>query len=98
MQVAEINAYSSVAKTATVNSTTVNKGASSAYSESPHSVGSIVRISNNFQFWEDVVAAVNTKVNTNDSDVSTGKFADTTARDAYFTSPVNGNEAYVTSL
>ena len=97
MQVAEINAYDASAKTITVSSTTANKAASVAYSEATHWVGSIVRISDNYQFWEDIATAINSKVNTNSGDTDTGKFADATARDAYFTSPANGNSAYLIS-
>ena len=57
----------------------------------------MVRISHNYQFWKDIVDSLNTKVNTNDDDIAQGKFADATARDAYFTSPVNGNSAYLTT-
>lgn len=56
-----------------------------------------MRISSNYAFWKDIVDSLNTKVNTNDDDIAQGKFADATARDAYFTSPVNGNSAYLTA-
>lgn len=97
MQVAKINAVNNTLKTATVSSITVDKGAWVAYTQQSHQVGSVVRISTNYAFWKDIVDAVNTKVNTNDDDIAQGKFADATARDAYFTSPVNGNSAYLTA-
>lgn len=97
MQVAKINAVNNTLKTATVNSITVDKGAWVAYTQQSHPVGSIVRISTNYAFWKDIIDSVNTKVNTNDDDIAQGKFADATARDAYFTSPVNGNSAYLTA-
>jgi hypothetical protein len=46
-------------------------------------------ISDNYQFREDLATAIDSKVDTNSNDTATGKFADATARDAYFTSPVN---------
>lgn len=97
MQLAEINAVDNTLKTATVSNVTLNKGAWVAYTQQSHPVGSVVRISSNYAFWKDIVDAVNTKVNTNDDDIAQGKFADATARDAYFTSPVNGNSAYLTA-
>ena len=97
MQVAKINAVNNTLKTATVSSITVDKGAWVAYTQQSHPVGSIVRISTNYAFWKDIIDSVNTKVNTNDDDIAQGKFADATARDAYFTSPVNGNSAYLTA-
>lgn len=97
MQVAKINAVNNTLKTATVSSTTVDKGAWVAYTQQSHPVGSVVRISTNYAFWKDIIDSVNTKVNTNDDDIAQGKFADATARDAYFTSPVNGNSAYLTA-
>ena len=97
MQLAEISAYSSSLKTITVSSITVNKGASVAYTQQSHRIQAVVRISHNYQFWKDIVDSLNTKVNTNDDDIAQGKFADATARDAYFTSPVNGNSAYLTT-
>lgn len=97
MQVAKINAVNNTLKTATVSSITVDKGAWVAYTQQSHPVGSVVRISTNYAFWKDIIDSVNTKVNTNDDDIAQGKFADATARDAYFTSPVNGNSAYLTA-
>jgi len=97
MQVARISAYDATLKTITVDSITTDKGNGVAYTAQTHTVGSIIEISDNYQFREDIQTAVNTKVNTNSTDTDTGKFADATARDAYFTSPVNGNSAYLTA-
>ena len=69
MQVAEINAYDANAGTLTVSNITVNKGASDAYSQQPHAVGSIVRISDNYQFWVDIQTAINSKLDY-DSDMA----------------------------
>lgn len=87
MQLAEISAYDSSAKTVTVSNVTLNKGASVAYSAQTHPVGSVVRISNSYEFWADLVTAINTKV---DGDVQGfPTYADDTARDAAITSPTN---------
>lgn len=97
MQVARISAYDAAAKTITVDSITVDKGNGVAYTQQSHAVGSKVMISDNYQFREDIATAIDSKVDTNSDDTATGKFADATARDAYFTSPVNGNSAYLTT-
>lgn len=97
MQVARISAYNATTKTLTVDSTAVYKGAWVLYTEQSHSIGAKVIISDNYQFWQDIANNLDLKVDTNDDDVAMGKFADATARDAYFTSPVNGNSAYLTS-
>lgn len=97
MQVARISAYDATLKTITVDSISFNKANGVAYSAQNHSVGAVVEISDNYQFRDDIKTAINTKVNTNSTDTDTGKFADATARDAYFTSPVNGNSAYLTT-
>lgn len=97
MQIARISAYNSTTKTLTVDSISFNKANGVAYSAQNHSVGAVVEISDNYQFRDDIKTAINTKVNTNSTDTDTGKFADATARDAYFTSPVNGNSAYLTT-
>lgn len=97
MQVARISAYDATLKTITVDSITVDKGNGVAYTAQTHTVGSAIEISDNYQFRKDIQTAINTKVNTNSTDTDIGKFADATARDAYFTSPVNGNTAYLTT-
>ena len=98
MQVARISAYNASAKTITVDSITVDKGNGVAYTQQSHAVWSKVMISDSYQFREDLATAIDSKVDTNSDDTATGKFADATARDAYFTSPVNWNTAYLTSL
>ena len=98
MQVARISAYDATAKTITVDSITVDKGNGVAYTQQSHAVGSKVMISDSYQFREDLATAIDSKVDTNSDDTATGKFVDATARDAYFTSPVNWNTAYLTSL
>lgn len=95
MQVARISAYNSTTKTLTVDSISFNKANGVAYSAQNHSVGAVVEISDNYQFRDDIKTAINTKVNTNSTDTDTGKFADATARDAYFTSPAWWMSAYL---
>jgi len=97
MQVARISAYDATLKTITVDSITVDKGNGVAYTQQSHAVGSKVMISDSYQFREDLATAIDSKVDTNSNDTATGKFADATARDAYFTSPVNWNTAYLTT-
>jgi len=98
MQVARISAYNATLKTMTVDSISVNKWAWLAYTQQSHAVGAVVRISDNYQFREDIKTSLNNTVWTNTDDTDMGKFADEAARDAYFTAPVDGNSAYVTSL
>jgi len=98
MQLAEISAYSSSLNTITVSSISTNKGANVAYTQQAHRIGAVVRISHNYQFWKDIVDSLNSKIDTNNDDIAMGKFADTTARDAYFTAPVEGNSAYITGV
>lgn len=95
MQIARISAYNSTTKTLTVDSISFNKANGVAYSAQNHSVGAVVEISDNYQFRDDIKTAINTKVNTNSTDTDTGKFADATARDAYFTSPAWWMSAYL---
>lgn len=97
MQVARISAYDATLKTITVDNITLDKGNGVAYTAQTHTVGSVIEISDNYQFREDILTAMNTKVDTNSTDTATGKFANAAARDAYFTSPVNGNSAYLTT-
>jgi hypothetical protein len=96
MQVREMTAYSSAAKTLTVATTTMYKGASVAYTAQSHKIGDVVRISTNYQFWADLATAINSKVDTND-DVVLKYYASSAARDADIPSPVNG-KSFATSL
>lgn len=95
MQLAEISAYNSTLKTITVSNVTLNKWPSYAYTQQSHNIWAVVRISDNYEFRADIVTAVNTKVNTNSTDIEVGKFANEAARDAYFTSPQLWNSAYL---
>lgn len=97
MQVARISAYDATLKTITVDNITLDKGNGVAYTAQTHTVWSVIEISDNYQFREDILTAINSKVNTNSTDTDTWKFANATARDAYFTSPVNWNSAYLTA-
>jgi len=74
MQIAEINAYDASAKTLTVSNITLEKGASVNSTAQTHSVGSEVIISDNYQFWSDILTAIGTKMNLDDdNDVTAGK-------------------------
>lgn len=97
MQIAEITDYDSTAKTLTVSSISFEKGLGISSTAQSHSTGSKVIISDNYQFWEDIQTAVNSKVDGNSDDVGVYKFANATARDAFLTSPTNGLQAYLTT-
>lgn len=98
MQVVELDGWDATAKTLNCTWATVKRGEGENYSPTTHWGGSVVKISIPYDARDDIKTAINTKVNTNSTDTDTGKFADATARDAYFTSPVNWNTAYLTSL
>lgn len=91
MQVAEINSMNSNDVTVNVTSIDVDKWAWTSYTAQSHSVGSVVRISNNYQFWKDVVDSVNSKVDTNDQ-IDFNYYSDATARDADIPSPTVGKD------
>lgn len=95
MQIAEINAYDSSAKTITVNNITLNKWASISSSASTHSVWAEIIISDNYQFWADIRTAINSKVAQSTWQVTA--YANATARDAAITSPANWMQVYLTS-
>ena len=94
MQAAIIDDYDPALNTMDVSSITLNKGAGVAYTQQTHAVGSTVVISDNYQFWEDIKTAINSKSNIA-SPAFTGSvtipyYADSTARDVAIPSPVNG--------
>lgn len=80
MQVVECTAYDSVLKTFTVTATTTKKWNWVNYAPVSHAAGAIVRISDNFEFWEEIKDVIATKADTDLSNVS--EYVDTTARDA----------------
>lgn len=105
MQVAEINAYDSSAKTMTVSNVTIESGASSNYSAQTHNVGSEVIISDNYEYWKDIATAINSKLDADadmawDSDTDyawvIGKSLTTAQRTAL--SPTNGSIVYDTDI
>lgn len=59
----EVSAYDSSSKTFTVANRNKSKGASVTSTAQVHSVWSTVIISDNFQFWEDILTAINSKIN-----------------------------------
>ena len=73
MQAAIIDSYDANANTLNVSSITLNKWAGVAYTQQTHSVGAIVIISDNYQFWEDIATAINSKLG-NDGTNSTSAF------------------------
>lgn len=75
MQIAEINAYDSSAKTLTVSNITLEKGASVNSTAQTHNVGSEVIISDNYEFWKDIATAINSKLD-NDTDWTWGAATD----------------------
>jgi len=62
MQIAEITDYDSIAKTLTVSSISFEKGLGITSSQQTHSTGSKVIISDNYQYWEDIQTAINSKL------------------------------------
>lgn len=87
----------------------VSQGASVVTVAQSHGVGSRVIISDNYQFWKDIVDAVNTKIDNNAPDTASARtkwegtnaspncqnFVDETARDAAFTAPLQNDECSV---
>ena len=69
MQVVEVDSYDSGTSTFNVTDATLEKGAGLNYSAQTHAEGSIVRVSNNYVFWKDLVDSVNSKLG-NDEDMS----------------------------
>jgi len=98
MQVVELDGRNSTTKTLNCTWATVKRWEGATYSATTHGIGSLVKISIPYDARDDIKTAVNTKLNTNSTDTDTGKFADATARDAYFASPVEWNTAFVTGV
>lgn len=80
MQVGEIDSLHVWNKTVNVSSISVGSWAGTTYTQESHSVWSTVIISDNYQFWKNIIDAVNTKIDW----VVQGIYfyADATARDA----------------
>jgi hypothetical protein len=62
-QIVEINALNQVTNKVTVSNITLEKGAGIPSSQQAHSNGEEVVISNNYQFWKDIVDSINSKIN-----------------------------------
>lgn len=62
MQVAEINAIDTALDTVTVSSTSIRKATGTNYSQVTHASWSVVIISDNYQFWQDIQTAINSKL------------------------------------
>lgn len=80
MQIAEVTDYDSTAKTLTVSSISFEKGLGISSTAQDHSTGSKVIISDNYQFWEDIQTAINSKLDKNGG--NTAVYASTALRDA----------------
>lgn len=61
MQVAKVTAWSWTSLTVTAD--TIEKGDWVDYSAQSHAAWSVVRFSNNYQFWKDIQTAINSKLN-----------------------------------
>ena len=80
MQVVEVDGWDDTNNTFNVISIATEKWAWLNYTQQAHWVGSIVRISDNYEFWKEIKDNVNSKM---DLDWSNWlEYADTTARDA----------------
>lgn len=97
MQVVEVTAIDWSANTFTASWSTIARSPSENYISQSHQVWSKVIISDNYQFRADIVAAINSKLDTNTTDISIWVYADAAARDAAIPSPTNGDMAYLTS-
>lgn len=95
MQIGEINAYDAGLKTITVSNITLEKGAGINSTAVNHTVWAKVIISDNYQFWKDILDAINSKIDTEDAQHAV--YADDAARDAVITSPSNWMEVYNTT-
>lgn len=63
MQVARVSSWATTpTKKFVVDSLAVNEGNATAYTQKSHSANSVVRFSNNYQFWKDIQTAVNSKL------------------------------------
>lgn len=80
MQVGEIDSLNVWAKTVNVSSISVGSWAGTTYSQESHSVWSTVIISDNYQFWKNIIDAVNSKIDWLVQGIYF--YADATARDA----------------
>jgi len=92
MQVAKIDSW--VTNTSfNVSSISVAKGSGVNYTQQTHAAGAIVRFSNNYQFWKDILDAVNSKADLSSASFQTilraPVYADATARDTGIPSPAN---------
>lgn len=67
MQVARVSGWtSSPSKKFVVDSITVDEWNATAYTQKIHAANSVVRFSNNYQFWKDIQTAVNSKVDSSE--------------------------------
>lgn len=97
MQVGEIDSLHVWNKTVNVSSISVGSWAGTTYTQESHSVWSTVIISDNYQFWKNIIDAVNTKIDWTTQGIYF--YADATARDAalWATPSTNGLIVWLTS-
>jgi len=95
MQIAEINSYNSTNKTLNVSNITLEKWASVNSTAQTHTVWSEVIISDNYQFWLDILTAINSKIDT--LTWQSAVYADATARNTAIPTPSNWMQVYITS-
>ena len=71
-QVAEIDTVTAGDSSVTVSSISIEKAAGVNYTQQTHGVNSIVRISDNYEFWKDIATAISTKTDTDLGNVEDG--------------------------
>lgn len=96
MQIAEIDSINVWNKTVNVSNITLEKGAWINSTATNHTVNAKVIISDNYQFWKDILTAINSK--TDRSTWLWEVYADETARNTAIPAPSNWMQVYVTSL
>lgn len=65
MQVRKVTSWESVGNTFTATTTVIEKGDGVDYTDQSHAATSVVRFSNNYQFWKDLQTAINSKLDSN---------------------------------
>lgn len=105
-QIVKISGMDTIAKTFTVSSTTVKKGAGTNYSTTTHAIWTEIIISSNYSFWEDLKTAIND----NADDIATNTSAIATINNtinsninsiqawSYVSAIASGTDTYTASL
>lgn len=71
MQVRKVTSWESVGNTFTATTTVIEKGDGVDYTDQSHAATSVVRFSNNYQFWKDIQTAINSKLDQNGGNTTT---------------------------